>query len=165
MNHKFTMKLYFPNTWSILNEIGFGRSQNRKRDWVMPSHLVVCNIGLHPSLAFDIGYLGDPTTWTLLKMVPREGTVKRKLFVYQQDHTLIQMQDLWESKSAHFHKHLFVLSSSTLYLRARQNPSVRSFPSVAFETVPVLVCLTTALSRSSHQGRPSGASSLNLFVM
>ena len=104
----------------------------------MPSHLVVCNIGLHPSLAFDIGYLGDPTTWTFLKMVPREGTVKRKLFVYQQDHTLIQMQDLWESKSAHFHKHLFVLSSSTLYLRAQQNPSVRSFPSVAFETVPVL---------------------------
>ena len=46
----------------------------------------------------------------------------------------------------------------------RSTPSVRSFPSVAFETVPVFVWLAMALSRP-FQGRSSSASSFHASLV
>lgn len=39
-----------------------------RRYWFV-GYFVICNVELHPSVAFECGYLGDLTSWIFLRMV------------------------------------------------------------------------------------------------
>ena len=41
------------------------------RSWFL-SHIIDCNVNLHPNLAFDLGYLGDLTSKVFIRMVQVE---------------------------------------------------------------------------------------------